>query len=380
MLRFVYARVARIPAAERGRLAELVVEARAAAAFRTTHDHAAYRPDPARPTSARHGMYEANLVLLLLALSGGFPASRLFPDTEDAPKTWHRRVLLWRSSFTEPEWTDFALSLRLRHTWAGERRELEVEPAGATAQEPEAVDLYWEYGHGPEAGALTWSRSYAADLPRKMAVSGGTNDAVVRHTLEPVFESMGDAVMRFNGRGTYTTSVAHDLLRLCLASRALTPPDALAEMYRHCLLWFDPSGSLAPGYGLVADRLAVDAERLPPDLVGELLRMLPLSAASLGSVDVLCIAVAALTRQPSAAQREYLLRLTRSVPFLGGNPRGWAAWVELHDHGLAVEALDGRGGELLEGCDLTALPPTLRHEIRRVAATHYPDVNVPPLT
>ncbi|WP_225846998.1 NACHT domain-containing NTPase [Streptomyces sp. HPF1205] len=380
MLRFVRARLARVPSGEHARLADLVVAMRAAAAFRTRHDHAGYRPDPDRPTTSRHGLYEANLVLLLLALTGGFPASRLFPESDDPPGTWHRRALLWRSAFTETEWTDFALSLRLRHTWAGERRELLVEPA-AGQRAPEPVNLDWVFRRGPDAGARTdgWQRAHWADLPHKSDVSGGTNDAVVQHAMEPVFATLGMEVMTFTG-GEPATSVAHDLLRLCLSPAWELGPDGLAALYRRCADWLRPRGHRLPAHKLLLDRLAADAERLPPELVADLLLLLLETGG--GRADnraLLPIAAKAFLNDPSPESRPHLRLVIDSAAAgsLGDDPHAWQAWVTLHDHGLAGEAFIVRPANLLGDCNLGALPSTLGHAIERVAATHYPGVNFP---
>ncbi|NUS11469.1 MAG: hypothetical protein HOY69_08715 [Streptomyces sp.] len=389
MLRFVGARTGRIAPPDRARLADLVVQVVAAGALRTQHDHAEYRPD-VRPTSARHGTYEANLVLLLLALTGTLTASRLFPESDDPPGTWHRRALLWRSSFTEPEWTDFALALRLRHTWAGERRELEIELGDGAAERPEPADPYWLYGYAPDSPRpIAWTRSYAEDVRRKMDVSGGTNDSVVAHAMEPVFDLLGPQLLEFSGYGHgRATSLAHDLLEILLIGRvAPHRADLLETAYQHVPKWFGPwRGVSVRASEVVLGLLAEDARWLPPDAVANVLARLDevLDVAELSDDRVLSAALTALDARPAERDRDVLLTFVlrasqahwvregrRWIP--DGN-RAWHAWVALHDHGLGAAIYGADARQMLRDGDVAALPPTLRRDVRRVAAAYYPDV------
>ncbi|WP_329128454.1 hypothetical protein OG552_36230 [Streptomyces sp. NBC_01476] len=385
MLRFVRARVAHLPEADREALADLVVRVIAANAVRTRHDHADYRPAPQSPTSSRHGRYEANLMLLMLALTGGFTARRVFPESVDPPGTWHRRALLWRSSLDEDEWAAFAFSLHLKHTWAGTQRELEVVPARDPADDPEPVDPNWLYGNRPERDAperMSWRRTYWNELPRKMDVSGGTNDSVVRHALEPVVDRLGPELMTFTARADgRASSIAHDVLRVLLAGRTRSSARRLADAYRLCAVWLtDPwaAGVRPMVLGLLAD----DAGRLPADLVVSLLRPLDseilLEAADTAEL-VLVAAVAALVSEPHPAARVSLLGIARDIVSLRQthDVRGWQAWVTVHDHGLSGAVFGGQASQWLRGHALDDLPPALRHRIHRIAAVDYPDVSFP---
>ncbi len=376
MLRFVHARVARIPSAERERLAELLLALRPAAAFRTTHEYADYGPDSTRTTASRHGVYEANLVLLLIALTGGVTASQLFPESDDPAESWHRSALLWRSSFTEPEWTDFALSLRLERTWDGAERELVVkaQPIGARPVEPEPVDARWLYNQ--ETGSL-WERTYWPEVAHKMDVTAGTIDSVIRLALEPVLEHLGSEVMAFSvGADGTAKSSAHRLLDLMLSSRLAHSEELLAAAYERCLMrdpWTVLEQSLI--YGLLAD----DSRRLPPALLSRVLQ----SPIDLGfqpfDEEALLIAVNALIAAPAAPDRGFLSPFiaTRLPGEDGAGSRYWEAWVELHEHDLMdMFASDVERRPLaarLTPAVLGALPPNLRLRARRVLAEHYPD-------
>ena len=56
-----------VPETERRKLADLLIDVLGVSENRTEHRYNAYRPAPL-PTSSRHGVYSANLVLLILAL------------------------------------------------------------------------------------------------------------------------------------------------------------------------------------------------------------------------------------------------------------------------------------------------------------------------
>jgi hypothetical protein len=139
VLRFVTSMCKRlVPDADRRRLADLLIDVFDASEARTEHRYSAYRPAPLA-TSSRHGIYSANLVLLILALEPSLSARRLFRTCvpfSDPPGMWHRRVLLWRSAMTEPDWTDLALALAIRRTWLDDARDLEISLAQAPPPTP----------------------------------------------------------------------------------------------------------------------------------------------------------------------------------------------------------------------------------------------------
>ncbi|GAA2436305.1 NACHT domain-containing protein [Streptomyces lavendulocolor] len=227
MLRFAGAMVRRIPAAERDRLARLLIEVLEQHGQRTRETHRAYRPTrfPASPrlrTSARHGIYGANLVLVILLLRERVTASELFASWSDHASAWHRHVLLWRSAFDEEQWTDFALSLSVRRTWGERGRELELTLRSGAPGPPEPVDMNWLYRYPPGNDGPGWSRTYWDELRHKADVSGGTNDGVVRHAMDPVYTWLGPAVTTFvTTPGGRATSLAHDVLELLLGAEDL---------------------------------------------------------------------------------------------------------------------------------------------------------------
>jgi len=271
MLRHVRGICARqLAGPEQRQLAELLVGVLADSQARTEHRYAGYEPAPL-PTAARHGIYSANLVLLILALTPGMPASRLFPESADPPGTWHRRALLWRSSLTEPDWTDLALALTIRHTWTGSRRDLDISLAADPMAPPEPIDPYWHFRYPPgERGrkGMVWHRPYWDQLSHKMDISSGTNDSSVRHAGEPLFRWLGPSIMTFLGTGDGpAASVAHALTELWL-SRTLRPGDDPGDAYQQVAILFGRPHMWAPqlqrqAVVLILSTLRSDAARIP---------------------------------------------------------------------------------------------------------------------
>ena len=281
MLRFVEARLARLPEADRERLGELLVTVMEDARERGAHQYGDYRPIR-RATAARHGKYEANLMLLTVLLRGSVTASQLFPDAADPAGIWPHRAQLWRSALTEQEWTDFAIALDVRQDWVEGRRELTVERRTGDEFVVRDVDPYWLFRYPPGTDTYerdrSWSREYWYEIQHKMVMAGGTNDSVVRHALDPMFRHFGAAVTSFTGRphGGTAASFAHDLMELWLRSGLGAPEADLAEQYRRCTYLLDHAAHFNEHFlhrtiTLVLAQLRADAHRLPLELVAEVL-------------------------------------------------------------------------------------------------------------
>jgi hypothetical protein len=194
---------------------------------------------------------------------------------------WHHRVLLWRSAMTEPDWTDLALALSIRHTWLGHIRDLEISLSATPRPNPEPIDPYWHYRYSssdPGRNEAQWHRSYWADIFHKMDISGGTNDSGVRHAVEPLFRWIGASVTTFHGSPSgRASSIANDLMHLWL-SRVLDPGDGeLADAYDRLSIVFDSrplwDAQLQVGaVKLVLDCMQHDAPRLPATTVTRYLK------------------------------------------------------------------------------------------------------------
>ncbi|WP_447034960.1 NACHT domain-containing protein [Streptomyces sp. DSM 118878] len=232
MLRFARARVDRLSADERERLGHLVIRVMGERESRADQPHPTYLPRQVRVAS-RHGVYSANLTVLAVLLTGGATAGALFPAGSDPAGDWHRHVLLWRSSFDEEQWTDFALSLRVRRTREGGSRDLLVSLREGELTWPEPVDAHWLFRvPRPEEG-IVWYRTYWNEIWHKADVSAGTNDGVVLMALRPLLEWLGPLTTTFSGgEGRPATSAAHDLLRLWLEGGTTLPPHEIPVVYR----------------------------------------------------------------------------------------------------------------------------------------------------
>ncbi|MEU6841048.1 hypothetical protein ABZ930_04135 [Streptomyces sp. NPDC046716] len=264
MLRFLRELAGRIPQAERDRLAQQLIRVlRGHHRTRTSEAYAAYRPDDLR-TAARHGLYESNLVLMVLVLRGRTTAAELFPDVQAAVHLWGRHCLLWRSAMDEAQWTDFALSFTTRRYWGEDgTRALEIalrDDRGPVYPLP--LDANWMFGFSEGAGGQTWQRAYWDEIWHKVSVGGTTTDSIVRHTMDPVFANLGVAVTTFTPRsGESATSVAHSLLRLLLDDVTAMSDAELNNLYTrvHAGLAFLSAGT--PQFARILDVLLTARER-----------------------------------------------------------------------------------------------------------------------
>ncbi|MGW4687091.1 NACHT domain-containing protein [Streptomyces sp. NPDC004244] len=274
ILRFGGSMVRRIPDGERERLGRLLVRVFHQHTTRTDDPHPAYRPAVLR-TSSRHGIYGANLVLVVLLLTGGITAEALFPGSADPVSAWHRHALLWRSSFDEQQWTDFALSLSVHRSRTENDRSMEVRLRAGELRPPEPLDMHWLF-RTPGPGVAFWSRTYWDELWHKMDVSSGTNDSVVRHAMDPVMEWLGPTVTIFtgSGEGQPATSLAHDLLRLTIGGSVGLSADELTGLYLRAAGTLarlpEDSPVVEPATRLLADMFDRDGPALPEDTAANL--------------------------------------------------------------------------------------------------------------
>ena len=383
-----------VPEADRRRLADLLIEVFAAAENRTEHHYSAYRPAPV-PTSSRHGIYGANLVLLILSLEPAVSAARLFRASQlynDPPGMWHRRVLLWRSAMTEPDWTDLALALRIRHTWEGDSRDLEISLSPTPRTDPETVDPYWHYRYPPsdqERDQAQWHRPYWAAIFHKMDISSGTNDSGVRHAVEPMFRRIGASITTFHGsaRGG-ASSIAHDLVQLWLSRTLDADENDLAGAYDRLSIVFSarPLWDVqmqVDAAKLVLEFLQLDAARLPAATV---IRYLKAATDLPGGDDTVLRltlegALSALrTEFTENGHREALTQIAADVVSAmreRGLAAGLLAWLTLHKDGNAYAHLYGEDpGSLMakvENSQIHQTHPDLLRQAYSVMAARYPD-------
>lgn len=385
VLRFVQGRCAhQITLQDRHKLAHVLVKVLDDSAFRTEHRHAGYRP--ARlAISARHGIYSANLVLLITALSEQITASELFPSSADPGRTWNRRALLWRSALNEPGWTELALAFTLRHTWNGPDRDLEISLSGEEHPGlPEPVDGYWLYRYPPgheSRGHIRWYRSYWEEVAHKMDVAGGTNDSVIRHAVEPWFNWLGPAITSFSGiREGRATSVAHDLLNAWLCSTLSGSAD-LGHIYQRLMVHAD---GLPPWHqethrhiqALILTCLHADAARLPADMVAKLLGKFTQVDGSNGQL-ILETALAAFAADISSEQRSKLVAI--AIKAANAQPADpiarLRAWIAVHNAGMDhSDVFPGSPGKFLAEIPFSSVTenyPLLVRQAEIIAATRY---------
>lgn len=113
ILDFMRELLGQIPRDERARCRELLTELLAASLYphpnRSFHDY-----EPARyPVPRRLAAYSANLVLLLVLLTGTITASQLF-GADDAAARMREYGYLWRGMFTTAEWRGLISAIRAR--------------------------------------------------------------------------------------------------------------------------------------------------------------------------------------------------------------------------------------------------------------------------
>ncbi len=394
LLRFIQGTCARhVPVADRRQLAELLITVMTDSAMRTDHRYAGYQPAE-RAVSSRHGVYSANLVLLVLVLTDRMTTSELFPGSHDPANTWHRHVLLWRSALGEEDWTDLALAMSVRHIWNGQNRDLEVHLADDPLQPPEPVDPYWHYRYPPghkDRGDILWHRSYWNQLIHKMDIVGDTNDSTIRHAIEPLFRWIGPTVTTFLGLGDEpASSAAHDLVKLWLSSALGGSDDELAATYQRCTEFVErgPLADTEPRrriITLVLSCLQADAVRLPTAAVVEYLR----AAVRVSTDDerilqlTLNSALTALSANPSGERRAHLIDIaTQSAAAMRriSPPCGLLAWITIHSSCLAPREIFGEDpAEFLQQLPFSTIGdthPQLLNHAQAIAATRYPGFKI----
>jgi hypothetical protein len=398
ILRFVTSILRRqVAPGDRRELAGLLIDIFAASETRTEHRYSAYCP--ARlATASRHGTYSANLVLLILALEPALSASRLFRASmpyNDPPGMWHRRVLLWRSAMTEPDWTDLALALSISQTRTDGARDLEIELSGTSSPATEPIDPYWHYGWPPSAPdreKAHWHRAYWDSIFHKMDISSGTNDSAVRHAIEPMFGAIGASITTFNGSADgRASSVAHDLMQLWLSRLHPLGSSELAGLYDRVSLLFD-SRSLwdakmqADTAKLMLDFLQRDAPSLPP---GAVIRYLTAAMDLAAPDDTLLQLVLEGTLSALEAghadddQRQALTRIASDALAAAratSLPAALRMWITLHRHGAEYAPLFGEdpGTFMAEttGPQIRETHPDLLRHALAIMAAKYPEITL----
>lgn len=258
--------------------------------FRVVH-----QPRPARgypgyepqllAVPAKHAVYSANLVLLVVCATGSVKGSELYGTQANVVTSWHSQALLWRSQLTTEEWSSLVETFALKRLWCGEHRDVRLTLDDGTFRPP-AVDLYWTYDESPDSPNRGISRAFAfpahhADaLHRRANFQCGIVDDVALHALEPLSSTLGGTINLFiNWEKEKCPSTAHALLDIWLLPLRDPAAEERRAAYERCAHIatsnFPPWGeNTKPRYtAVLLDRLATD-ENAPAALAADVLSTL----------------------------------------------------------------------------------------------------------
>ena len=383
-LRFVRGCAARmLTPGEQNRLADVLLDLFVDSAFRSEHRLAAYRP-ALTPVTVRHGLYSLNLLLLILALRPHVRAGDLFRGDPDPGGAWHRRVQLWRSSLDEQEWTDLALALKVSYVWGESDRDLEVRLAADPRDPTDPVDLHWHFGippADPRRNQYSWNRPYVPEIAPKQALSSGTADSILRHTLEPLIEHLGPTLMLFLSDDGRATSAVHDLLDLWLTG-ALGGDRELDGRYERVAEYSTASPIGIRPLVLVALRqLRQDITRISDSTSS---RILLFALNSLAGDDprlltplVECIATRLDARADRPVPNEFraVARVAVKHAFANGTPQDHLRmWMRLHRSGAVhPPILDNPADRLADIIATGDIPQAEAERARSLAISLYPE-------
>ncbi|XTZ18289.1 NACHT domain-containing protein [Micromonospora echinospora] len=117
--------------------------------FRVVHDprpprrFAQYTPR-ALPVPARHAVYSANLLVLILCAAGEIRGRELHPDAADPRQPWRGQALLWRSQLDENDYQGLIRAVALDRRDGDQGRDVGLRLA-VPGWRPQPADLRWTY-------------------------------------------------------------------------------------------------------------------------------------------------------------------------------------------------------------------------------------------
>lgn len=200
-----------------------------------------YAPTPLS-VPARHAVYSANLVLLLVAMGSPFTTNDLFPEADDRIEEWRRLTLLWKSQLRPDAWSRLVGTLGVQRDWAGEHRILVLsrDRTWPDTNAP-ASDLYWTRDvltvdkGDPEfvRGSFSWIQGN--DRLRQWQTNFHCDplDDLAHHALEPLATAIEDAVTMVHGYwDDRAISAAQSLITLWLRVSVDSDPDELLDAFR----------------------------------------------------------------------------------------------------------------------------------------------------
>jgi hypothetical protein len=280
ILDFLRELLGQIPGDERARCQELLTELLAGSLYphpnRSFHDY-----EPARyPVPRRLAVYSANLVLILVLLTGTITASQLF-GADDAAKRMQEYGYLWRGMFTSTEWRGIIDAIRARVNRHNGPVDIEltaedgsrVSPAdsivvSSSLPEHQATeyDVLLTPGDPISFDASIYPASLAGRAFRYTAFIPNWHASVLLLQAVPVIRATGDEVRR-ESEGIRTLP-GYQLAQLDFTKDAA--PEERAALYQHSL---DTMASFPDIVRQLLLRLREDAGRFDPATLISLLRI-----------------------------------------------------------------------------------------------------------
>jgi hypothetical protein len=262
--------------ADRERLRTWLAGRTSQAVTRPTYAESSYRPVDKR---ADHWMstYSFNLLLLTLSCGGSLRASDLFTTTDD-PAYWLRgSALQWRAAIPSDMFMDAMAKLAVVRVWHNGRRDVEL--CRAPDGPPADLDISWTNEFPPGSSpAPVWRPSFdLRSALRSMNLSNSVSDDSLLHALEPLIARQPESLTTFVRQESGTDeSLARSLVALWLASALEESPDELITRYEHVTTAIAAIGpaQARPAVTVLMQALRADADRLPPDRVVAITRIL----------------------------------------------------------------------------------------------------------
>jgi hypothetical protein len=280
ILDFLRELLGQIPGDERARCQELLTELLAGSLYphpnRSFHDY-----EPARyPVPRRLAVYSANLVLILVLLTGTITASQLF-GAEDAAKRMQEYGYLWRGMFTPTEWRGIIDAIRARVNRHNGPVDIEltaedsspISPADSIVVSPSLpehqateYDVLLTPGDPISFDTSIYPASLAGRAFRYAAFIPNWHAGVLLLQAVPAIRATGDEVRR-ESEGTRSLP-GYLLAQLDFTKDAA--PEERAALYQHSL---DTMASFPDVVRQLLLRLREDAGRFDPATLISLLRI-----------------------------------------------------------------------------------------------------------
>lgn len=198
-------------------------------------DRSHFDYEPRRlPVPARHAIYTANLVILVVIAEAETRVTKLFGVTNPVD-TWYAHAQLWRSQMSGSEYAGLVDSLAVL-SLSGE---LLLRLDDGTYVPPEIdLDVTYRVHRRNLQGdpAVFVATDHHPDRLRRTALfTQARNDAVVQHLLEPLVGVLKETMNSFvKWPDDVMRSTAHLLMRAVLSPPDTAEAEAMALVYRRC--------------------------------------------------------------------------------------------------------------------------------------------------